>query len=46
LVFRQGRAYLYPNYLNLRVSVGIKSYFDKALIENNGYSLVKINNAA
>jgi len=29
----------------MRVSVGVKSYLGKALIENNSGSIVKINNA-
>jgi len=36
----------YPSYLKMRVSVGIKNDLGKALIADNGISLLKINNAA
>jgi len=36
---------LYPSHLKMRVSVGIKSDLDKALIARNSGSIVKINNA-
>ena len=36
---------VYPNYLKIRGSVGIKRNLGKALIANNSGSIVKINNA-
>tara|TARA_R110002012_G_scaffold4617_3_gene21103 strand:- start:101 stop:247 length:147 start_codon:yes stop_codon:yes gene_type:complete len=38
-------AILYPNYPEMRVSVGVKNDLGKALIANNSYSIVQINNA-
>ncbi|AAZ25195.1 hypothetical protein CPS_1566 [Colwellia psychrerythraea 34H] len=37
---------LYPSYLNMQVSAGIRKPLSKALIEEKGCSLVEINNAA
>ena len=38
--------YLYPNHFKVQDSVGIRNTLGKALIEEHGYSLFKINNAA
>ncbi|PAJ75234.1 hypothetical protein CJF42_06180 [Pseudoalteromonas sp. NBT06-2] len=38
--------YLYPNHFKMQDSVGIRNALGKALIEEHGYSLFKINNAA
>ncbi|WP_252097729.1 hypothetical protein [Pseudoalteromonas sp. NBT06-2] len=37
---------LYPNHFKMQDSVGIRNALGKALIEEHGYSLFKINNAA
>jgi len=37
---------LYPNDFKLHDSAGIRNVLGKALIDENGYSLVKIDNAA
>ena len=39
-------AHLYPNHFKMQDSVGISNALGKALIEEHGYSLFKINNAA
>ena len=36
----------YPFHLNMYDSAGISNVLGKALIEENGYSLLKINNEA
>ena len=37
---------IYSNHFKLHDSVGIRNVLGKALIVENGYSLIKINNAA
>ncbi len=37
---------IYPNHFKMQDSVGIRNALGKALIEEHGYSLFKINNAA
>ncbi|WP_170940600.1 hypothetical protein [Pseudoalteromonas sp. NBT06-2] len=42
----QKLSHLYPNHFKMQDSVGIRNALGKALIEEHGYSLFKINNAA
>ena len=46
IVCQSGWKFIYPSHFKMQDPVGVRSALGKALIAENGYSLVKINNVA